>query len=870
MRWERYTALEEMLTKGVKPRSQAVGWQDAIARPGVQRALTEFHAANPDVITGVQGLAEAVPEIREKVWNEKIQPAVDRQEHLPLTEMAKVGENVRESITPEMRRFEPEKAAEMERFADEISKQTDVKGANGILKWLNGKITSYFAKYPTARYGALLNNPDIAMWDAARESIRSEMLGAMEKVGETQIREARLDYGGLKTLEKEVERKGNVADRKNPTGLMQSLGAMLGGTAGAGIGAKLGGIIGGPAGALVGGGAGLAAGKLIEHLNDRNVLTRRAIERMRPPAEAPFTPPPAYVEPPMIPATAVVPQAQPFDVMHPPGGGPMAPRQTPGAGNWQTQVGAPPPVGFGDLGIEPKPATPGEATYGATQQPQPLGPIQPPEAPVQGPQGGQQLEIGLPEPQHELFNLSHPAPTEAPKGLGEIGAPEVRPEVGKLGKIQTTPAENLKVGDTFVDEKGDPRRITEIAEDGTIKTADHTMRDYPKGEIDHVGELNSPKAQLARGGMMHPAGEETEIYRPEEEKKTEVHDLGEIGEKEPEIGLPKEEWKPPADLEKGIAKDEAVDTNIPIEKISVSEDAYNRTHADNVKNRGSKTEGPVEIFYNPDNGQFLVEDGMHRIVDAHEKGETSVPAKLWSGYSDTIANVPKDSRMDLSPIVEEEPEIGLPKEAPKEAVEPTETTVKSPSEEESTIGAPRTSKNISPEEAIDALKKRVEEVNSGKGGTSDWFTGKAPRNLKVLKAGELTPEMVGDTAFLLHDGSAIVGGEGVRSHMQLAREVGQDLLNDANAVRVAQADSFELHGMPSDAQLAEMNRLWREVSPQDRQTVHGHNVFWDFFPEAASDETRGYSADAIHLAHDTGEGSFSDFRRAMDKSTSPH
>lgn len=111
--------------------------------------------------------------------------------------------------------------------------------------------------------------------------------------------------------------------------------------------------------------------------------------------------------------------------------------------------------------------------------------------------------------------------------IREGEAPEAR-EVGGAGRegvlqpIRTTPAEKLTVGDTFVDEKGDPRRITDIADDGTIKTADHTLRDYKEGEIKHLGEINSPKAQLARGGMFHAP---TEIGEGEPER----FDLGEIG-----------------------------------------------------------------------------------------------------------------------------------------------------------------------------------------------------------------------------------------------------------------------------------------------------------------------------------------------------
>ena len=72
-----------------------------------------------------------------------------------------------------------------------------------------------------------------------------------------------------------------------------------------------------------------------------------------------------------------------------------------------------------------------------------------------------------------------------------------RPETQAIGR------ENLKQGDTFVDDKGEPRRIVEITQKGIIKTADGTARDY-QGSIDAQGALNSPRAQLARGGKFIP------------------------------------------------------------------------------------------------------------------------------------------------------------------------------------------------------------------------------------------------------------------------------------------------------------------------------------------------------------------------------
>jgi hypothetical protein len=87
---------------------------------------------------------------------------------------------------------------------------------------------------------------------------------------------------------------------------------------------------------------------------------------------------------------------------------------------------------------------------------------------------------------------------------------DVKPEdIPNLAKPRSEPIalEKLREGDTFVDEEGEPRRIVEITKSGKIKTADGTLRNY-QGQVVAQGELNSPRAQLARGGRFHPGEEE--------------------------------------------------------------------------------------------------------------------------------------------------------------------------------------------------------------------------------------------------------------------------------------------------------------------------------------------------------------------------
>lgn len=75
--------------------------------------------------------------------------------------------------------------------------------------------------------------------------------------------------------------------------------------------------------------------------------------------------------------------------------------------------------------------------------------------------------------------------------------------------VKTVPIEQLREGDTFVDKTGEPRRIVEITPGGKIRTADGTALTF-QGGIEIRGELNSMRAQLARGGKFIE-GTETEV-----------------------------------------------------------------------------------------------------------------------------------------------------------------------------------------------------------------------------------------------------------------------------------------------------------------------------------------------------------------------
>lgn len=76
------------------------------------------------------------------------------------------------------------------------------------------------------------------------------------------------------------------------------------------------------------------------------------------------------------------------------------------------------------------------------------------------------------------------------------GEPQVLQPKKGLYKVL---ADKLKIGDAFVDDKGDPRRVVEI-KGNKVRTADDTVRIYNKTVP--MKEMNTPKSKIAQGGKL--------------------------------------------------------------------------------------------------------------------------------------------------------------------------------------------------------------------------------------------------------------------------------------------------------------------------------------------------------------------------------
>jgi hypothetical protein len=254
---------EELLTQGISPRASATTFKPSLAKAAPD--LKAYHAESP--IKNVQDLNDAIPEIKQRIWNNEVEPGLKRQAAKPVN-MGPVADAVRKQITPELREFDSANADKLDTLAAKLSNARNVAQANSLLKYINGQLESYFSKYPAARKANLMANPETAGWEAARSELRNQFLSTLEQAGETGVRDARLRYGALTDIGDEVERRVNVADRAKPMSLGRILGLL---------------------GAVPTGGLSVAAGELSTYLNKPDVLVRRGLQRLG--RSAPSQPP---------------------------------------------------------------------------------------------------------------------------------------------------------------------------------------------------------------------------------------------------------------------------------------------------------------------------------------------------------------------------------------------------------------------------------------------------------------------------------------------------------------------------------------------------------------------------------------------------
>jgi hypothetical protein len=110
-----------------------------------------------------------------------------------------------------------------------------------------------------------------------------------------------------------------------------------------------------------------------------------------------------------------------------------------------------------------------------------------------------------------------------------------------------------------------------------------------------------------------------------------------------------ESWKIPFKMKEDITYDEKIKINIPIVNLTTSVFVMNKIMKDIHSNKKSKTDGPILLFFNKINNEFLIEDGYHRVAETILKKQLEIDAFVYNILNTNI-NIFK-RRIDLSPII---------------------------------------------------------------------------------------------------------------------------------------------------------------------------------------------------------------------------
>jgi hypothetical protein len=97
-------------------------------------------------------------------------------------------------------------------------------------------------------------------------------------------------------------------------------------------------------------------------------------------------------------------------------------------------------------------------------------------------------------------------------------------------------------------------------------------------------------------------------------------------------------------LRKGVDKENPIFIKeFPIKSLSLSKKSIKDTYYMDIRRgKPSFTNGPIKVMYNIENGQFIVEDGYHRLVENIIKVKRFIDTMVWSAqYSDYISNIQK-------------------------------------------------------------------------------------------------------------------------------------------------------------------------------------------------------------------------------------
>jgi hypothetical protein len=222
------------------------GEQDALRgfRPGKRntRFLDDFQTAAPHLqadpafrdATNLKDQVDAISDVRQNWWKQQVQPWVDKHAAVPLSGID-IRNNIEAKIPESMKKFNPDQAADIQRFANDFMPgqvfALNIGDAERDLEYFNAKLaaTGYWNKMTAERAAMLKTNPEAIKASAAADAIRDELYNRLSMV-EPGVDMAKLKqtYGALRNVGDELQGRVNVEGRQAPTSLKELVGLIAG------------------------------------------------------------------------------------------------------------------------------------------------------------------------------------------------------------------------------------------------------------------------------------------------------------------------------------------------------------------------------------------------------------------------------------------------------------------------------------------------------------------------------------------------------------------------------------------------------------------------------------------------------------------
>lgn len=199
----------------------------------------------------IEDWANKAQAVREGVYQNVVEPLLQKYGSRPLDGLG-IANRIRNDIPEALIKFSPEKAAQIEQFANEFLPEQrfsmNAQDAERYIQHLNAELTATgYWKLPASGRAALEKvNPDIIKWKAGADAIRDELYG---KLGDWQLQDhvpnpvdmaaAKKDYGAARNVENELRGQVNVNNRQSKISLKELIGLALGVAHGGPVGATV-------------------------------------------------------------------------------------------------------------------------------------------------------------------------------------------------------------------------------------------------------------------------------------------------------------------------------------------------------------------------------------------------------------------------------------------------------------------------------------------------------------------------------------------------------------------------------------------------------------------------------------------------------